>query len=300
METKLSIDAHTIRRYHDQDALAFVDLVLGSPDAWSRSLVAYRLTSDSEANWKMEVGCWLLLARDLGFLEALKVKLKRALKRAKKPSGDGPNDKAHLVLNQELAAAMAVYYFTAFGWRFDAWEPPRPNDDFDVDVRLAAPDGRLVDIQVKAPDQPGHVTNGGRVGDGEYDARVLAATNHALGQLKASPGPCRLVVISPQRMYCIGAETLRRHLVGFATSTDDGRSMVVDTPGLFAGANCTGISAVADLHLYRVGDVLYRCTVLLNPWCVESAALPVTAFPYSRVLSPSQYNLVWVPESPSR
>ena len=299
METRISIDAKTIRRYGDAEALAFMDQVLGAPGVWSPSLVEYRLSSDFQADWKLEVGCWLLLARDLGFLDALRVKLGRALGRAANPSGGGPNDKAHLVLNQELAPAMTIYYLTSLGWRFEAWEPPTVGGD--VDVRLHSPDGRLVDIQAKAPDQPGQVIGGRRV-DGEYDERVLAALDKALAQLRATPGPCRLVVISPQRTFSIDAAALMEGLIGRATYGSDGRWDVLEKDrGSFGDIPCAGVSGVADLHLIRGPDeVLYRCTVLLNPWCTAEASLPLAAFPYSRVLSYEQNEFVWKPERPSR
>jgi hypothetical protein len=92
METKVSIDAHVIRRYPDGEALAAVEDVMGAPERWAPSLIEHRLSSDFQADWKCEVGCWLLKARDLGFLDTLKSRLRRALGEAAQPEVTGPNE----------------------------------------------------------------------------------------------------------------------------------------------------------------------------------------------------------------
>jgi hypothetical protein len=287
VETKVSVDAAAIRRYSPGDALAFSSEILGDPEVWSSSLIGYRLGSGFQADWKLEVGCWLLQARDLGFLPALRAKIRRAATRLGSRPVGGPNDKAHLVLNQELAPAMAIYYFVSLGWKYEAWEPDV--DGGDVDVRLRAPDGRVVDVQVKAPDQPGSVSFYRRV-EGEFDDRVLSAIDHALEQLDDTPGPYRLAVISPQRTWSIGGTTLVRHLLG-------DRPDPLAPTGAFAKR--VGITGVADVHLVRgLEETLYRCTVILNPWCDASAQLPVTAFPCARVHKRSNGVSDWTPEAP--
>ena len=281
MEAKVSVDAAVIRRYPAEQALRFASDVLGEPDAWPSSLIGYRLASEFQADWKLEVGCWLLLAHDLGFLPALRARLRRAATRVDSAPVGGPNDKAHLVLNQELAPAMAIYYFVSVGWTFDAWEPGVQNGD--VDIRLRSPDGRLVDVQVKAPDQPGSISSYRHV-DGEFDDRVLSAIDHALLQLGGTPGPCRLVVVSPQRTWSIGGHVLVRHLL-----SDRG---LVKRPG---------VAGVADLHLLRgLDETLYRCTVILNPWCTPSAALSAGLFPHARVHRTVNGVSEWFPEAPGR
>jgi hypothetical protein len=283
METKVSIDAHALRRYAEADALAAVQEVLGPPDRWAPSLIGHRLSSDFQADWKLEVGYWLLNARDLDFLEPLKRRLRRAAIESAHPQVTGPNDSAHKILGQELAAAMVTYYFTAMGWSFLSWEPPVPRGD--VDVRMLSPAGLSVDVQVKAPDQPGDVV-GGRIVDGEFDDRVLRAIDKAMHQLEPAPGPARMVVISPQRTWNINADVLACHLVG----TPGGRSLQgwgVDkqSGGAFALTPGSEISAVVDLSLVRgPGETLYRCTVIANPWIDEVGRLATEMFPQARVL----------------
>jgi hypothetical protein len=75
---EVSIDARNLRRYSEREALAFVDSVLGFPESWPPSLIAFRLSSDFQAEWKCEVGNWLLLARDHGFLDQLLGRTNRA------------------------------------------------------------------------------------------------------------------------------------------------------------------------------------------------------------------------------
>ncbi|HET6284268.1 MAG TPA: hypothetical protein VFH73_25150 [Polyangia bacterium] len=279
METKVSIEAAAIRRHPAEEALSFATEILGEPSAWSSSIVGYRLASEFQADWKLEVGCWLLLARDLGFLPALRAKIRRATTRIGSAPVGGPNDKAHLVLNQELAPAMVIYYFVSLGWTFDGWEPDVQNGD--VDVRLRSPDTRIVDLQVKAPDQPGSVAAHRRV-DGEFDERVLTAVDNALDQLDGTPGPCRLVVVSPQRTWSMDGNVLLHHLL-----SDDRL------------AKRPAVSGVADLHLLRgLDQTLYRFTVILNPWCNASASLPVSAFPHARVYRTIEGVSEWVPEAP--
>jgi len=108
----VSINAAAIRKSGKAEALACVDEVLGNAAEWAPSLIDYRLTSPFQGYWKLEVGGWLLLARELGFLPALLNRLQRAFKEAHDPKVKGANDSAHRILQQELAPAMAVHYFT--------------------------------------------------------------------------------------------------------------------------------------------------------------------------------------------
>ena len=297
VETKVSIDATKIRRHSAADALVYADEVLGDSTNWFPSLVAYRLASEFQADWKTEVGCWLLLARDQGFLRPLVKRLGRALGDAPNPSVIGPNDSAHRLLLQELAPAMTAYYLTGMGWTFEAWEPAVSGGD--ADVRLASPCGVRTDVQVKAPDQPGDRENG-QIVDGEFDERVLVSTDRAMAQLHTSPCPGRLVVVSPQRIGSFRGGVLASHVVGRQVLRRGVRGVTQESRGRFASEIGGGISAVASLNLVRgEEETLYRCTVIRNPWLrAPIGELSTASFPHSRVLSMEQGIFSWHPEPP--
>jgi hypothetical protein len=302
METQVSIDSGGIHQYPDADALAFVDEILGAPEAWSPSLIAYRLSSDFQENWKIEVGHWLLFARDAGFLERLRKRIiDRALGEAANPSVTGANDSAHRTLLSELASAMAAYYFTRLGWRFQSWEPPPPIPKGDIDLRLESPSGLVVDVQVKAPDQPGEFSHG-RIVNGEIDERVLKAMNKAVGQLKFASGPGRMVVVCPQRNWPIDADVLARYLLGKPTTrSEEVWGICREGGGVFGKPPGSEIGAVVALSYDRGLDkALYRCTVIRNPWAPPAAAIPATCFPRARVLSLVGDRFVWEPEEPGK
>jgi hypothetical protein len=129
---------------------------------------------------------WIATAQAFGYAEPL---LKRAADRSMKArasSNVDANDKTHLVLRQEMAPAMVAHYLIGTGWGFGAWDPGGGAAE-DVDLVLRAPDGSTASLQVKAPDQPGNVAGRQRV-DGEYDERVLIATDKAGARL---PQPAR-------------------------------------------------------------------------------------------------------------
>jgi hypothetical protein len=262
-------------------------------------LIAYRLSDDFQANWKTEVGHWLLFARDWGFLERLRKRLiDRALGEAAKPEMTGPNDSAHRILLSELAPAMAAYYFTRLGWRFHSWEPPPPIPRVDVDLRLESLSGLVVDVQVKAPDQPGEYSHG-RIVNGEIDERVLKAIDKAVGQLEFASGPGRMVVVCPQRTWPIAADVLACHLLGKAiTRSDEVWGISREGGGVFCKTPGSGIAAVAALSYDRGDKELYRCTVIRNPWAPSAAVIPVECFPHARVLSLVGDRFVWDPEQP--
>jgi hypothetical protein len=300
METKISIDANALCRYQDGDALRAVDEILGPAEAWSPSLIEYRLSSDFQADWKREVGCWLLAAKEYGFLDRIKNRIGRARNEAARPEVTGPNDSAHKILGQELAGPMVAYYFTSLGWKFESWDPPARGEG-DVDLRLQSPAGVLADIQVKAPDQPGHVS-GGQIVDGEHDAWVLNALDKGLGQIASQPGPIRMVVISPQRTFNIGADVLATYLVGKPRSIGDSLWGVSrDGGGKFTKDPGAAVSAVVDLSLLRgMGETLYRCTVICNPWMLSAGRLAPEGFSHARVLSLAGDKFIWTPEEPGR
>jgi hypothetical protein len=286
MEAKISIDARTFRRYAVGDALQAVDDILGPPEVWAPSLIEFRLGSDSQADWKLEVGCWLLAAQEYGFLGRLQNRLGRARGEAVAPEVTGPNDSAHRILAQELAGAMATYYFTSFGWKFVSWEPPTVGGD--VDVRLLSPTGVTADVQVKS--------------GGENDLWLLRSVDKGMKQLSSSSGPIRIVVISPQRTFTADADVLAIHLLGKPRSVGESWWGVVrDNTAGFAIQPGTAVSAVADRSLLRgISETLYRCTVVCNPWVAPSGLLTPDEFPNARVLSLLGDKFVWQPEEPGR
>jgi hypothetical protein len=189
---------------------------------------------------------------------------------------------------------MVVYYLCRRGWQFVMWEPPVTSGD--VDVRMRCPSGNLTDIQVKAPDRPGTV-QAGRIIDGERDQDVLKAIDKGIAQLSVSPGPQRILIISPQRTWPIDADVLSGHLVGQTTLHKDTVVLRAADRGVFA-ARGRNIGAVVDLGLHRGEPTRYRCTVLLNPWAEGGAAPSPHAFPGARVLALRDDQFVWTPEEP--
>jgi len=294
-ESPISLNAHELRSCSREQALAFADSVLGPSQAWGPSLIEYRLQSEFQEDWKTEVGCWLLAAERHGFLVALRKRLERASKESARPTISGPNDTAHRTLQSELAAAMVVYYLGRTGWHFVEWEPRVEQGD--VDIRMRSPDGVLADIQVKAPDRPGFVVGGRRV-DGERDQDVLSAIDKGIKQLFASPGPQRILVVSPQRNWPMSADTLSAHTIGRSRCDGDEVVLRADDRGVFA-THAQNVGAVVDLMLLRgVDTARYRCTVLLNPWAPAGATPSPRAFSGARVLELTGDRFVWSPEAP--
>jgi hypothetical protein len=295
-ESPISVSANDLRSCTIAEAVAFVDETLGTASAWGSSLIAYRLSSDFQEDWKTEVGCWLWLARELGFLDALLARIARARNEAQALHVTGPNDSAHRILLAELAPAMVTYYFVRQGWRFVEWEPSVHAGD--VDVRLICPRGVVTDMQVKAPDQPGELRHG-RIHDGEYDTRVLAHVDKALKQLQAAPGPQRIAVLSPQRTRPIRAGVLARHLYGRVTQDDSCVVLRAVDRGVFASNAGHSIGAVVDLSLLRgVDEALYRCTAFVNPWAETAAAPNPDIFRDARVCRLEAGAFMWHPEEP--
>jgi hypothetical protein len=75
---------------------SYVDTVLGPPDSWPSTLIAYRLTPAFQAPWTAEVGQWLRAAADLGFLDRVRHELEKQARRPSKGVGIDPNDERHL------------------------------------------------------------------------------------------------------------------------------------------------------------------------------------------------------------
>ncbi|MEO8184563.1 MAG: hypothetical protein ABI895_37615 [Deltaproteobacteria bacterium] len=297
METRISTNADELRDCSKGEALAAVDELLGAAERWEPSLIAYRLRSAFQADWKTEVGCWLRFAKTHGFLAQLMHRLQRALHEAAAPEVTGANDKAHRILMQELTPAMTAYYFTRSGWDFVEWEPAASEGD--IDLRLRCPFGALSDIQVKAPDQPGERA-GGQIVDGEHDDWVIAMTDKALKQLRLAPGPQRLAVIYAQRDWAPPANLFLGHLIGSTVGRASGVTLREKDRGAFAREPGIQVGAVLHLSLTRgVDDLLYRCTVFMNPWAQESARPAVAAFRNARICHMVDDTFTWEPEQPN-
>jgi hypothetical protein len=199
---------------------------------------------------------------------------------------------------------MVAYYFTRLGWRFKCWEPSIPAGD--VDLRLETPSGLVVDVQVKAPDQPGEISNGRIIG-GEINARVVQAIDKAIGQLRAAPGPGRMVVVCPQRTWPLEADVLAGHLLGKPiVRSDEVWGISREGDGAFAGLPGIETSAVLALSFDRGFSFarghrsLYRCLVVRNPWVSSSADISAVSFARARVLSLAGDKFVWEPEEPEK
>jgi hypothetical protein len=192
---------------------------------------------------------------------------------------------------------MTVYYFTRMGWKFVAWEPKLPEGvKGDVDVRLVCPHGIVTDVQIKAPDQPGEREDG-QVVDGEYDERVLKGVDKGVEQLEQVPGPQRMLILSPQRLWADAEAGLASHLFGSTVNRDGVVTLKASGRGIFANARGAAIGAVVHLHLVRgVEQRLYRSTAFLNPWTRDSACPRASAFRNTRTCQLVGHEFQWTPE----
>ena len=268
-----SVSAERLHSVPAHEALAFAEDSLGPPSSWPSPLVAYRLGSDFQADWKTEVGQWLKTAQRFGFLARVLHDVdQQARRRSRKHTADvDPNDPSHLKLHQHLAAARVVHYLTATGWGFVEYEP-ESGGPVDIDCALSEPGGVTVELQVKAPDEPG-----------EHDERVVAAIDHAARQLRApARGPAMIAVCANRDWslaYRPGCVVSR--VFGSTTQEDTGVFLDATNVGGFFTDAWKQVSGVVLLDLIRGELTLYTCTVLLNP----NAAFPADAswFPFARV-----------------
>jgi hypothetical protein len=263
-----SITAADLHVITDADALALVDRLLGDASQWPSPLIQYRLTSEWQADWKAELGHWLHSAGGFGFRDVLVDRvLGRARRRSRSVEVD-PNDQRHLDLQSEMAAAMVVHYLAGTGWTYRQWEAVTGGAG-DVDVEFAAPNGTIVNAQVKAPDQPGG-REGGRVVDGEYDERVVTAARKAAGQLVPFPNATNLVVICARRDWPLSGNPrpLVTYLYGSTFCNREGRVWLPEgARRWFFTPWWRHIGAVMLLDYIRgIDRFIYGCTVLTNPF----------------------------------
>lgn len=278
--TPVAILASELDTVPSADAVAAVERHFGAAGTWASELTKYRFRSDFQADWKEQVGRWLLTAERYGYIGPL---VSRVLKMARANGQvlrDG-NDKGHAVLHAELAPAMAAHYLIGTGWRFGAWEA-EVGGDIDVDLRMVSPSGDEADFQVKGSDVPGQV-EGGRVVNGEYDDRVLAAIDHAAAQLPRAGTRATFVLMNAFRNWPLSAtmSPLMRHLIGRTLQDGDSVSLPHDRRGRFFEDGWRHVSGVVVLDLLRSVETRYGCCVLLNPRAQVSAN--ETWFPRARV-----------------
>lgn len=272
------------------DACAFVDKVLGTSSAWPSPLMAYRLSADFQADWKCEVGRWLLFADAAGFLPDLLKGIDRARQAPLAPpsvaGNPDPNDDAHAILHQEIAPAEVAYYLSANGWSFVSIPAPTPEARYDVDLRMKTRTGILADIQIKASDRPGRVI-GHRRFDGEIDEHVKIGVCKAVGQIAGAPGPLRMVVTCPQRTWPMSRESgaIASLVIGRTIGESGGRvTLAACDRGLFAQGDGMKVHAVAVLDFFRpLDDERYGCTVFLNPWVSDGTRMSQDEFPSAAV-----------------
>ena len=273
-----SAEAHELWRITSAAALALVDEHLGPPESWSASaLLEYRLSAEFQADWKTEVGHWLHAATSCGGLRRmLPPLLGERDRRARNANRDG-TDPRHLKLHPHLAAAMACHYFTGIGWSCAGFDT-ETGAQIDVDLALNAPDGALVELQVKAPDRPGRLENG-RYEDGDFDNRVVEALDHAVAQLPTRARSTAMVAIYAQRSFSLAGDPgcVKMRVFGPTTQNDAAIFIRHADRGQFLTGLWNHIAGVVILDFSRTADFVvnggeaqvvnrtaYPCTVLLN------------------------------------
>lgn len=296
---EIAVGVRDIWRIPQADALALVESRLGPPDAWPSPLIAYRMGSDFQSSWKVELGQWLKVAEDYGFLDRVLHDIRTQAQRPSKSATVHANDERHLKLHQHVAVARIVHYLTALGWDFEAYEP-ETGGAVDIDVSLRAPGGVIVEMQVKAPDQPGYVVDG-RIVDGEHDQRVLAAVGKAARQLRQAPTKPAVIVICANRNWplCWELRPLVKYLIGSTHQVDEELFLPKGRRGGFFSADWSHVSGVLVLDLVRgIERSVYSSVVLTNP----NAACPVSPdwFPRSRVVVLDDGVFRWVRGEPGK
>jgi hypothetical protein len=285
MEQKISIDSELLGVFEKDQAIEFADSVLGEAGRWSPTILSYRLSSDFQKDWKIEVGRWLLTAERFDFLGPLKSRLIRATNDILNPQGSGAEQSTHVILLSELAAAKIVYYLTNTGWKFLEWEPKIEKGD--VDIRLISPSGITTDIQVKCP-------------NGDQDDWVASMVDKAAKQLANSPGPARMIVLAPRNTWGTDLNSLAPYVIGSAIGNGQGyTSLKKHMRGIF-GDDCNKqLTSVCDIQLVRgINETLYRSTVFLNPWCNKPSLLNIEDFQGARVCTLIDNKFIWFPEEP--
>ncbi|MGH1345634.1 MAG: hypothetical protein ACRBN8_28980 [Nannocystales bacterium] len=279
----VELPAEQLHQLTDEEALALADKLLDSATEQKSGLLRYRFSSSFQADWKAELGHVLNTADRLGFLDALWERVYSRLHGAgERPADVDANDTRHHMLRADFAPAVVAHCLTQTGWSFEAWEPRRPRcagSAVDVDVSLWAPDGTAVDVQVKAPDQPGRRAKFRRV-DGERDEAVIASLNHGARQLGQGGSRAKMLVVCPQRDWPMSRDpmALISHVIGGATQLPGPRfELGRERLGVFR-SSWRHIAAVVLLDFVRHEEASYTAVTLLNPWASVAASPDWFAF----------------------
>ncbi len=286
-------------------AMSLVDEHLGDADEWPSPLMNFRLSAVSQADWKEEIGQCLHIAEQHGYLSGKKGLVHRLTKQGKRRSRSllvDPNDKRHEQFSQELAPAVVDYYLSGTGWSFHSWEPEV--DDGDVDLIMVSPDGDQVNIQVKAPERLGIVSNG-RVHDGENPDALRKALDKSCDQLAPSPGKHNVIALCSKRRFSL-ANDIRHvlsYLVGRTVQTGPGQiELRKQDRGVFFDEAWAHVSAVVAIDYVRAADLnfvryySYACTAVMNPRARNPAS--PTWFPGARVCVVRHGTIDWVRGEP--
>ena len=311
-EDSPSVHGHELWRVTTAEALALVDEKLGPPESWAASaLLHYRLSADFQGDWKAEVGHWLHAAKTFGFLDALLPPIFGERRRHRVNPDRTAGDRRHLKLHQHLSEALFAHYFTGLGWSFQGWNTT-PGESIDIDLAMETPDGALVELQVKTPDEPGDLVNGQYQG-GNSDQRVLESLDHAFEQLPKPARSVAMVGVFAQRDFHLSLKPVCvvRKLLGSTAQMHGDRDVFLERSrfGDFMKGRLNHVAGVVLVDLLRTAEFVfgedtadvvnrltYPCTVLLNP----NADHPANAdwFPRARVLTLEGHTFHWVRGEP--
>jgi hypothetical protein len=300
----VGLAVHQIQRYSEAQALACAEATMGTSSNWRDRLTTYRLDDSFQEDWTIEAGRWLLFARDHGFFEPL-VEHCLAWERyaAARPGGlkGAPDTARHLWA--ELTPAMVAYYLGCSGWSFCSWERGGQNEKHPR-LLLRSPTGFVAEIQARVPGYPRtrhHLTP-----DEVHRHDAFVALEESAKAFVNEPGIARLVVLASERRNPVDMEALTGLLVGQPSEDHHGgRSIDSEAVGAFGREPCDALNAVIELGLVRafsrrrwMEEVLYRCTVLVNPWAATPVDIGLRAFPHARIFALRGRRFVWQPDEP--
>lgn len=309
-EDSPSVEACDLWRITAEEAATLVDQRLGPPEDWSASgLLDFRLASDFQRVWKVEVGHWLHTAQRFGFLDEMLKPLfgERDNKPPRKTRARTLDDPLHMKLHEHLASAMTCHYFTGTNWSFNGWETERPGVNggkYDIDLALNAPNGQLVEFQVKTPTRPANDPHGA-----EFDRRAKVSLEKAFRQLPENARSVAMVAIfATNRAWslCGNPRWLLHNLYGHGVP--EGGELLLQNAnfGRFMRKELNQVAGIVvqdvlfgayfDPDFNVVDRNQYPCTVLLNP----RADLPADPdwFPHARVLTIDGGIFRWVRGEP--
>jgi hypothetical protein len=291
-----TLDARALAEIDDAAALA----IARSRLAWLRSstnpfIVDY-VEHVCHQDRLCEAGRWLDAADKHGYLAALLANLDHV---ANAPV-DEKNDHQSLffAFQSWMAEGQAAYFFLRTGWTFRSWNPPAfkaLTPPRDIDFVLGAPDGSDLFVQVKAPDASATF-------DGD-DRRVWLAIEKAAKKSlpQPAPGPTAIVVCA-NRMSSLAyrPHPVDRLLLGTTVQSGSASSIPSVYRGAFFDAAFRHVGAVVLLDAIRGEDeLLYACTVYLNPCAEPAARCRAEWFSGARVCQVIDDVVLWSPEPPA-